>query len=134
MTKDDALRMMLGPFKAWRDVPGNEDVAEELTKIITAVEKVLAQETALQVLHSENERLGLYKDAYAEPVARYSDIVSDGGFDPRNKFDAQVQRKPLTDEEAFKLVEQDNRMEEYVEAAVRLIRRTEAAHGIKENT
>jgi hypothetical protein len=43
MTKDDALRMMLGPFKAWRDVPGNEDVAEELTKIINAVEKVLAQ-------------------------------------------------------------------------------------------
>jgi hypothetical protein len=43
MTKDDALRMMLGPFKAWRDVPGNEGVAEELTKIINAVEKVLAQ-------------------------------------------------------------------------------------------
>jgi len=37
------LRMMLGPFKAWRDVPGNEDVVEELTKIINAVEKVLAQ-------------------------------------------------------------------------------------------
>ena len=67
MTKDDALRMMLGPFKAWRDVPGNEDVVEELTKIINAVEKVLAQETALQALHNENERLGLYKDAYAEP-------------------------------------------------------------------
>lgn len=43
-----------------------------------------------------------------------------------------AERKPLTDEEAFKLVEQDNRMEEYAEAAVRLIRRTEAAHGIKE--
>ena len=43
MTKDDALRMMLGPFKAWRDVPGNENVVEELTKIINAVEKVLAQ-------------------------------------------------------------------------------------------
>jgi hypothetical protein len=27
----------------------------------------LAQETALQTLHNENERLGLYKDAYAEP-------------------------------------------------------------------
>ena len=66
MTKDDALRMMLGPFKAWRDVPGNEDVAEELTKIITEVEKVLAQDKALQALHNENERLGLYKDAYAE--------------------------------------------------------------------
>ena len=29
-------------------------------------EKALAQEKALQALHSENERLGLYKDAYAE--------------------------------------------------------------------
>jgi hypothetical protein len=27
-----------------------------------------------------------------EPVAKYSDIVSDGGFDPRNKFDAPPQR------------------------------------------
>jgi hypothetical protein len=73
MTKDDALRMMLGPFKAWRDVPGNEDVVEELTKIINAVEKVLAQPEQ-------------------EPTAKYSDIVSDGGLDPRNKFDAPPQR------------------------------------------
>jgi len=43
MTKDDALRMMLGPFKAWRDAPGNEDVVEELTKIINAAEQALAQ-------------------------------------------------------------------------------------------
>jgi hypothetical protein len=50
MTKDDALRMMLGPFKAWRDVPGNEDVVEELTKIINAVEKVLAQPEPIQSL------------------------------------------------------------------------------------
>jgi len=27
----------------------------------------VAQEKALQALHSENERLGLYKDAYAQP-------------------------------------------------------------------
>jgi hypothetical protein len=27
----------------------------------------MAQEKALQALHSENERLGLYKDAYAQP-------------------------------------------------------------------
>lgn len=26
-----------------------------------------------------------------EPVAKYSDIVSDGGLDPRNKFDAPPQ-------------------------------------------
>jgi hypothetical protein len=38
-----------------------------------------------------------------EPVAQYSDIVSDGGLDPRNKFDiqpaAQRQWVGLTDEE-----------------------------------
>ena len=28
--------------------------------------KLLSQEKALQALHSENERLGLYKDAYAQ--------------------------------------------------------------------
>ena len=42
------------------------------------------------------------------------------------------QRKPMTDDEAFALVQQDYRMEEYASAAVKLIRRTEAAHGIKE--
>jgi hypothetical protein len=38
---------------------------------ITTLKDRLAQETALQALHNENERLGLYKDAYAEqePVA-----------------------------------------------------------------
>ena len=29
--------------------------------------------------------------AQQEPVAKYSDIVSDGGLDPRNKFDAPPQ-------------------------------------------
>jgi hypothetical protein len=50
---------------------------------------------------------------------------SDGHVQPQ-------QRKPLTDDEAFALVQQDYRMEEYARAAVELIRRTEAAHGIKE--
>ena len=31
------------------------------------IEEALAQEKALQALHDENERLGLYKDAYAQP-------------------------------------------------------------------
>jgi len=37
----------------------------------------------------------------AEQPAQYSDIVSDGGFDPRNKFDVPTQRTwvGLTDEE-----------------------------------
>ena len=35
--------------------------------------------------------------AWGEPVAKYSDIVSDGGMDPRNKYDtASPKRKPLT--------------------------------------
>jgi hypothetical protein len=38
-----------------------------------------------------------------EPAAQYSDIVSDGGLDPRNKFDASPQRKPLTDEQYFEI-------------------------------
>jgi hypothetical protein len=41
--------------------------------------------------------------AQQEPVAQYSDIVSDGGLDPRNKFDtppaAQRHWVGLTDEE-----------------------------------
>ena len=32
-----------------------------------AIKEALAQEKALQALHDENERLGLYKDAYAQP-------------------------------------------------------------------
>ena len=39
---------------------------EKSWKAITAIKKALAQEKALQALHHENERLGLYKDAYAE--------------------------------------------------------------------
>jgi len=36
-----------------------------------------------------------------KPVAQYSDIVSDGGMDPRNKFDVPPKRQwvNLTDEE-----------------------------------
>jgi hypothetical protein len=40
-----------------------------VNEAITALKARLAQETALQSLHNENERLGLYEDAYAEPVA-----------------------------------------------------------------
>ena len=47
----------------------------------------------------EVQRLG--QEIEQEPVAKYSDIVSDGGLDPRNKFDIPPQRTwvGLTDEE-----------------------------------
>ena len=42
------------------------EMTDEGMDAITAIEKALAKEKALQALHSENERLGLYKDAYAQ--------------------------------------------------------------------
>jgi hypothetical protein len=39
-----------------------------VNEAIAALKERLAQEKALQTLHNENERLGLYRDAYAEPV------------------------------------------------------------------
>lgn len=44
-----------------------------------------------------------------------------------------AQRKPLTEAAASELIQQDSRMEDEWTAALALIRRTEAAHGIKEN-
>jgi hypothetical protein len=33
--------------------------------------------------------------------SKYSDIVSDGGLDPRNKFDAQPEQEPVCDKDPF---------------------------------
>jgi len=95
MTDKEALAMALEALECANSPNG--DYENE----IAALKERLAQDKALQALHNENERLGLYKDVYTEPVAQYSDIVSDGGLDPRNKFDVQPQRTwvGLTDEE-----------------------------------
>jgi hypothetical protein len=76
-----------------------------------------------------------------DPVGEVKDLFTTAAWeklDVRGStkvyLEAPQQRKPLTDDEAFALVQQDYRMEEYARAAVKLIRRTEAAHGIKENT
>ena len=45
---------------------GSGFLFELLLDAAKAIE-TLAQEKALQTLHSENERLGLYRDAYAQP-------------------------------------------------------------------
>ena len=62
----EALRMAIDfiedvNFGEWRGS------TERQENVITAIKEALAQEKALQALHSENERLGLYKDAYAQP-------------------------------------------------------------------
>jgi hypothetical protein len=51
----------------------NRDVDERKMQAITVIRKLWAQPEQ-------------------EPVAKYSDIVSDGGLDPRNKFDTPPQR------------------------------------------
>jgi hypothetical protein len=45
-----------------------------------------------------------------DPAAMYSDIVSDGGLDPRNKFDTPLQRQwvGLTLKEIQELAEKDH--------------------------
>ena len=45
----------------------------------------IAREALADHAMSEVQRLG--QEIEQEPVAKYSDIVSDGGLDPRNKFD-----------------------------------------------
>jgi hypothetical protein len=79
----DALEMYGNRHRATYLLDGAWD--EEITlgdKAITAIKEALAQEKALQALHSENERLGLYKEAYAqseqEPVAWVKEDVCEG--------------------------------------------------------
>ena len=73
MTKDEALKLALSTlnevrqetFRLSRD--GQKLYAEDkVWSTIISIKEALAKEKALQALHDENERLGLYKDAYAE--------------------------------------------------------------------
>ena len=68
MTKDEALKLALealeaDPLEMVADVDGHMVFLKD--KAITSIKEHL-KEKALQALHDENERLGLYKDAYAE--------------------------------------------------------------------
>ena len=77
MTKDEALKLLLEALeinlvflKNVKPFKGQEDLASDCVlmseETITAIKEDLAKEKALQALHDENERLGLYKDAYAQ--------------------------------------------------------------------
>ena len=68
MTKDETLKLALealeaDPLEMVADANGHMVFLKD--KAITAIKEHL-KEKALQDLHDENERLGLYKDAYAE--------------------------------------------------------------------
>ena len=106
MTKDEALKLA---FEALKQI--DEAMPFPAAKLaITAIKEALAKEKALQALHDENERLGLYKDAYAEqePVACVQDLgevkrkhlVYKKGMDWKDPlYTTPPQRKPLTDKQ-----------------------------------
>ena len=64
-TQTEALKLALEALEV-ATTPLAKD-RQEVIRAITVIKEALAQEKALQALHNENERLGLYKDAYAQP-------------------------------------------------------------------
>ena len=73
--KNEALRLALEALEKLDKVMKR---SPDTDKAITAVEQALEQERALQALHDENERLGLYKDAYGQPEPEPVKVM---GFD-----------------------------------------------------
>lgn len=106
---------------------------------ITAIKQALAQEKALQALHNENERLGLYKDAYGQPEPkpfgyfRYdlrldAWVQNRAGLTGTPFYTSPPKREPLTDEEIYLATNQIDRNERGW--AMKFARAVEAAHGI----
>ena len=68
---------------------GGMSAVNKMNSWVAAIKEASAQEKALQALHSENERLGLYKDAYAEqePEAwMYQEYRDDDQFGWRDEI------------------------------------------------
>ena len=95
MTHIDAMKQGLGALEV-EDMAcryEKEATPEYIAKVITDLRQAIAeaegQEKALQALHNENERLGLYKDAYAEPVIDKSAairIATALGWEPKRTW------------------------------------------------
>ena len=64
MTDKEAMKLALFALDI---VKTHYTQSRHVNEAITALKERLAQEKALQALHDENERLGLYRDAYAQP-------------------------------------------------------------------
>ena len=75
MTHIEAMKQWLGALELCNGAETVDGVViytdKEITSLRQAIKDAEGQENALQALHTENERLGLYRDAYAEqePVA-----------------------------------------------------------------
>lgn len=96
----DAMKQALEALKAADKgiIPGGigSDERNLMKQAITALRQALAQ-NPLDVAdraYFAGKQAGI-DEALAQPEqSKYSDIVSDGGLDPRNQFDAQPEQKP----------------------------------------
>ena len=143
-TQTEALKLALEALENPNSglVPHKGEWNSRQSIAITAIKEALAKEKALQALHDENERLGLYKDAYAEqePMAwistgpaRMIHWTSDKpayGDDWVPLYTTSPQRKPLTDEDVERIVREATVGEHGI--GYTIARAIEAAHGIKE--
>ena len=149
MTKDEALKLALEALtwankeiNKWRDDAYGYEPEDypEIMSAIAAIKEALAQ--------AEQEPVG-----EAQQMSELSDGFTHCIWDARvipvgtKLYAAPPQRKPLTDEQVNLFINGrgDEHDEDYVEATgdgygltdadlVKLVRRVEAAHGIKENT
>jgi hypothetical protein len=125
-------------------------LAEHAMRKVQRLGQEIEQEKALQALHDENERLGLYRDAYGqpeqEPVATLEDLEQEIYQNTRNFISRDVmewmlrryyttppQRKPLTDEQVISKALHLSGLGTSPDV-LQFARAIEAAHGIKENT
>jgi hypothetical protein len=94
-TKGGLVYCMDGYYSDCFDV---DPINKQTEEAITAIKEALAKEKTLQALHSENKRLGLYKDAYAQqeqkPVAWWV-TNPDGEIDWCDKPIQYKEQRPL---------------------------------------
>ena len=91
----DAFHELLNDIEEALAQPEQTEV-QQLIALVRAQQITIDKlEMALADHHMrEVQRLG--QEIEQEPTAKYSDIISDGGLDPRNKFDVSPQRtEPL---------------------------------------
>jgi hypothetical protein len=115
MTTEEALDLALEALEYIHEGANNQGPHTGISWRCVAVKaepaiKAIKQARALDKKAENARELGLDY----EPVAQYSDTVSDGGLDPRNKFDttppaAKRQWTGLTDEEREGILDREFR-------------------------
>lgn len=103
----------------------------EIRLLKSALRAALAEEALQRLTDVHQEIEAVLEQPEQEPVVKYSDIVSDGDLDPRNKFDTQPQRMPLTWEQVLEIGLECANDRSSLPFEIKIARAIEAAHGIK---